>query len=83
MSGNSFGRLFVVTTFGESHGRALGCIVDGCPPGLEGDLSHREGRQRQDPGTTTSFDLGVESLLERRGQCAGGNTSNVNIVDRD
>ncbi|MGI9270686.1 MAG: chorismate synthase [Woeseiaceae bacterium] len=34
MSGNSFGRSFVVTTFGESHGRALGCIVDGCPPGM-------------------------------------------------
>ena len=35
MSGNSFGKLFVVTGFGESHGPALGCIVDGCPPGLE------------------------------------------------
>jgi len=35
MSGNSTGRLFAVTTFGESHGPALGCIVDGCPPGLE------------------------------------------------
>ncbi|MDO9372292.1 MAG: chorismate synthase [Gammaproteobacteria bacterium] len=35
MSGNSFGKLFVVTTFGESHGPALGCIVDGCPPGME------------------------------------------------
>ena len=35
MSGNSFGKLFVVTTFGESHGVALGCIVDGCPPGME------------------------------------------------
>ena len=34
MSGNSFGTLFVVTTFGESHGRALGCVVDGCPPGM-------------------------------------------------
>jgi chorismate synthase len=34
MSGNSFGRLFVVTTFGESHGAAIGGIVDGCPPGL-------------------------------------------------
>ncbi|MEZ5498919.1 MAG: chorismate synthase [Steroidobacteraceae bacterium] len=34
MSGNSFGKLFTVTTFGESHGPALGCIVDGCPPGL-------------------------------------------------
>ena len=35
MSGNSIGKLFVVTGFGESHGPALGCIVDGCPPGLE------------------------------------------------
>jgi chorismate synthase len=34
MSGNSFGQNFVVTTFGESHGIALGCIVDGCPPGM-------------------------------------------------
>lgn len=34
MSGNTFGHLFRVTTFGESHGKALGCIVDGCPPGL-------------------------------------------------
>ena len=35
MSGNSFGKLFVVTSFGESHGPALGCVVDGCPPGME------------------------------------------------
>ena len=35
MSGNTFGLIFTVTTFGESHGRALGCIVDGCPPGME------------------------------------------------
>lgn len=35
MSGNSFGNLFIVSTFGESHGPALGCVVDGCPPGLE------------------------------------------------
>ncbi len=34
MSGNSFGKIFTVTTFGESHGPALGCIVDGCPPGM-------------------------------------------------
>ncbi|MCA0403619.1 MAG: chorismate synthase [Proteobacteria bacterium] len=34
MSGNSFGTLFSVTTFGESHGPAIGCVVDGCPPGL-------------------------------------------------
>ena len=48
MSGNTFGRLFTVTSFGESHGPALGCIVDGCPPGLElseadlqGDIERR------------------------------------------
>ena len=48
MSGNSFGRLFVVTTFGESHGPALGCVVDGCPPGMalseadiQQDLEHQ------------------------------------------
>ena len=35
MSGNSFGKLFSVTTFGESHGKAIGCIVDGCPPGYK------------------------------------------------
>ena len=40
MSGNSFGKSFVVTTFGESHGLALGCIVDGCPPGM--DLSEAD-----------------------------------------
>ena len=34
MAGNSFGTLFTVSTFGESHGPALGCVVDGCPPGL-------------------------------------------------
>lgn len=34
MSGNSIGKLFVVTSFGESHGPAIGCVIDGCPPGL-------------------------------------------------
>ena len=34
MSGNTFGKLFTVTTYGESHGTALGCIIDGCPPGM-------------------------------------------------
>lgn len=51
MSGNSFGKLFTVTTFGESHGLALGCIVDGCPPGLalsEADL--QEDLDRRRPG---------------------------------
>jgi chorismate synthase len=39
MSGNSFGKLFVTTTFGESHGTAIGAIVDGCPPGIAIDES--------------------------------------------
>lgn len=49
MSGNTIGKLFTVTTFGESHGPALGCIVDGCPPGLalsEADLQHDLYRRR-------------------------------------
>mgnify|MGYP001812745648 FL=1 len=37
MSDNTFGRLFKVTTFGESHGPAIGCVIDGCPPGLQID----------------------------------------------
>lgn len=53
MSGNSFGKLFTVTSFGESHGPAIGCIVDGCPPGLEldaADLQHDLDRRK--PGTS-------------------------------
>jgi chorismate synthase len=49
MSGNTIGKLFCVTTFGESHGPALGCIVDGCPPGLalsEADLQQDVDRRR-------------------------------------
>jgi chorismate synthase len=53
MSGNTFGTLFTVTSFGESHGAAIGCIVDGCPPGMalseadiQGDLDRRK------PGTS-------------------------------
>jgi chorismate synthase len=53
MSGNTFGKLFCVTSFGESHGPAIGGVVDGCPPGLalcEADLQQELDRRR--PGTS-------------------------------
>src|SRR3954466_12727354 len=53
MSHNTFGHLFRVTTWGESHGPAIGCVVDGCPPGLplaEADIQHWLDRRR--PGTS-------------------------------
>ena len=53
MSGNTIGRLFAVTSFGESHGPAIGCVVDGCPPGLalaEADVQRDLDRRR--PGTS-------------------------------
>ena len=65
MSGNTFGKLFTVTTFGESHGPALGCIIDGCPPGLalsEADLQRDLDRRK--PGTS-------RHTAQRRDQCMG------------
>ena len=53
MSGNTFGNLFAVTNFGESHGPAIGCIIDGCPPGMtlsEADIQPDLDRRR--PGTS-------------------------------
>lgn len=53
MAGNTIGQVFRVTTFGESHGVALGCIIDGCPPGLElteSDMQHDLDCRR--PGTS-------------------------------
>ncbi len=53
MSGNTFGKLFCVTSFGESHGPAIGCVVDGCPPGLtlsEADIQVELDRRK--PGTS-------------------------------
>jgi len=53
MSGNSFGKLFVVTSFGESHGKAIGCIVDGCPPGVElSEADLQMDLDRRKPGTS-------------------------------
>jgi len=53
MSGNTFGHLFTVTNFGESHGPAIGCVIDGCPPGMslsEADIQPDLDRRR--PGTS-------------------------------
>lgn len=53
MSGNSIGKLFCVTSFGESHGPAIGCIVDGCPPGLElSEADIQPDLDRRKPGTS-------------------------------
>ncbi len=53
MSGNTLGKLFAVTNFGESHGPAIGCVIDGCPPGMplsEADIQPELDRRR--PGTS-------------------------------
>jgi chorismate synthase len=53
MSGNTLGLLFTVTTFGESHGPAIGCIIDGCPPNIELDLNAiQQELDRRKPGTS-------------------------------
>ncbi len=53
MSGNTWGRLFCVTTFGESHGPALGAVVDGCPPGLPLSIEDiQPDLDRRKPGTS-------------------------------
>ncbi len=53
MSGNSLGKLFVVTSFGESHGAAIGCVVDGCPPGMHlTEIDIQPDLDRRRPGTS-------------------------------
>ena len=53
MSGNTFGKLFCVTSYGESHGKSIGCIVDGCPPGVKIDTDMiQKDLDRRKPGTS-------------------------------
>ncbi len=53
MAGNSFGHIFTVTSFGESHGPAIGCVVDGCPPGLALSVDDiQQDLDRRKPGTS-------------------------------
>jgi len=51
MAGNTFGKLFKITTFGESHGKGIGVVIDGCPSGIELDLAHIQTQlNRRKPG---------------------------------
>src|SRR5207244_4849829 len=53
MSGSTFGTLFRITNFGESHGPAIGCVVDGCPPGMElSEADIQPDLDRRKPGTS-------------------------------
>ncbi len=94
MAGDTFGRLFTVTTFGESHGPAMGCVVDGCPPGLalaESDIQHdldrrRPGRsrhvtQRKEPDQVTILSGVFEGLTT--GTAIGLIVQNVDQRSRD
>ncbi len=66
MSGNSFGRLFTVTTFGESHGPAMGCVVDGCPPGMElSEADIQRDLERRRPGKSRHTTARQEKDLVR------------------
>ena len=72
MSGNTFGELFRVTTFGESHGAALGCVIDGCPAGISIDedyLQHsldkrKPGAKRIDSSGQETFNSSVTARTE-------------------
>ncbi len=94
MAGDTFGKLFTVTTFGESHGPAMGCVVDGCPPGLElaeSDIQHdldrrRPGRsrhvtQRKEPDQVTILSGVFEGLTT--GTAIGLLVQNVDQRSRD
>ncbi len=61
MAGNTFGEIFRVTTFGESHGNALGCIIDGCPSGIEIDENFLQSEMdRRKPGARQKDSSGKE-----------------------
>ena len=81
MSGNTFGKIFCVTSFGESHGPAIGCVVDGCPPGLE--LSTEDIQRdldRRKPGTSRYVTQRRESdTVEILSGVFGGKTTGTPI----
>jgi len=77
MPGNSIGKLFTVTTFGESHGPAYGCIIDGCPPGLrltEADIQRELDRRRPGASPFTSQRRELDKVKILSGVFAGTTT---------
>jgi len=77
MAGNTFGQLFTVTSFGESHGPGLGCIVDGCPPGLaltEQDIQRDVERRRSGTSRFTSQRRELDSVRILSGVFEGRTT---------
>ncbi len=67
MSGNSFGKIFRITTFGESHGEALGVVIDGCPSGVEIDLERlQKALDRRKPGQTSPDGKLSSSVTSRK-----------------
>ena len=68
MSGSSFGKIFKITTFGESHGKAIGVIVQGCPSGIkinETIIQHalNKRKTRQSPGSSMRKEPDIPKIL--------------------
>ncbi len=82
MAGNSFGRIFTVTSFGESHGPAIGCVVDGCPPGLALSVDDiQRDLDRRKPGTSRHVTQRQESdTVEILSGVFEGNTTGTPIA---
>lgn len=67
---NTFGKLFAVTTFGESHGPAIGCVIDGCPPGIalsQDEFAHDLGRRATGRSRHTSQRQEADQVERVRG----------------
>ena len=81
MSGNTFGKLFCVTSFGESHGAGIGCVVDGCPPGLElSEADIQPELDRRKPGTSKFVTQREEDKVEILSGVFEGRTTGTPIA---
>ena len=80
MPGSSIGEQFKVTTFGESHGPALGCIVDGCPPGIEiTEADIQVDLDRRKPGTSKYATQRKEEIVKILSGVFEGKTTGTSI----